>query len=356
MRSPAIALTLSVLGATTFGAPEARADDVLSGRDPYQIELAYTSQRFIGTTTIPTSFFDPGSDPFSGIVNFRGGALAADPTCSGDLGLCDVIVGRPGSTNTPTTPSTDTIPIEIVALSLVSGYPITVTYGGASPEQWEVRMKLSSAPSGLGTMTIHHLTPSGGTFDAQLPMRPLFEFTRLSDSAVRSLDAGDPQFGSFFDVFATADVQWRHVSDPSEVAQPSCTSNFTGSYDGDSRWSLWTGGHGQLEMRPAPPTTVGVTPTSPSAFVVFGPRPNPAFDGTAIAFELPSPRIVEVEILDLSGRVVRTLVASREFPAGSHTLPWDGGTASGARAPAGMWFIRVRAGRDLAVRKLALVR
>ena len=52
-----------------------------------------------------------------------------------------VVIGELNGTaaaNLGQCPSSDTIPIELVALSLASTSPLTVTYGGASPEAWKV--------------------------------------------------------------------------------------------------------------------------------------------------------------------------------------------------------------------------
>lgn len=230
------------------------ADNVQPGDDPYQIDPSLTQEVFSGPTTIPLSFFEPNSDPFTGTVPFQGILIPAFPGCSGDLGLANVIIRRPSASNTPVVPSSDQIPIEIVALSLVSTNPITVTYnGGQNPELWEVMKSLSPTPSGPGSKDLHHSIPDGGTFDSQLPVRPQFTFRRLSDNTIRTLDAGAPAFSSFFDVFVEIDAPWRHTSDPSEVAQPGCKSNFTGSYDGDPQLSTWTGQHGRMGLRPSPP-------------------------------------------------------------------------------------------------------
>jgi flagellar hook assembly protein FlgD len=48
---------------------------------------------------------------------------------------------------------------------------------------------------------------------------------------------------------------------------------------------------------------------------------------------------VQVSIYDVAGRRVRTL-ADRVFPAGEHTLQWDGTDDAGAKAARGVYFIR----------------
>ena len=46
---------------------------------------------------------------------------------------------------------------------------------------------------------------------------------------------------------------------------------------------------------------------------------------------------------EVSGRLVATL-ADRELPAGEQQIHWDGRSAIGANAGAGLYWIRVRAG------------
>jgi hypothetical protein len=58
--------------------------------------------------------------------------------------------------------------------------------------------------------------------------------------------------------------------------------------------------------------------------------------------------------LDCSGRRVRSLFADRRSE--TSTVTWDGSRDDGLRAAAGLYFLYVSAGRDQAVRRLALTR
>lgn len=149
-----------------------------------------------GTTyddlNLPAGFFGPGSDPFVGTVVLGGQPIAS----TGPLGPTDTIVKRNSNAILPTPGSSTTVPIEIIALSLVSVNPITVTYnGGQTPDQWSVRACLAqTAPQQVGTMTIRTNTcvcPEGGTFTSTLPVLPKFTFTRtLPSPATQVLDFG----------------------------------------------------------------------------------------------------------------------------------------------------------------------
>lgn len=183
-------------------ASPALASPVPAGNDYFETQPG-TFQDF-SMTPIPADFFDPGSDPFTGVIDFLG--LPIDPAT---LGTTDTIVERKERAHLPgKLPSTDTIPIEIVALSLVSVNPITVTYnGGQNPEFWDVNVGLSTVPQLPGSMTLEHTTRGGGTFDSVLPVTPRFTFTRVNDGAVRVLDLGD--FGQHIQ-FQAHGVPWSH--------------------------------------------------------------------------------------------------------------------------------------------------
>jgi hypothetical protein len=135
------------------------------------------------------------------------------------LNAIDTIVERLGIAVLPSVGSSDVIDIEIVALSLKSIDPITVTYnGGQSPELWDVDVCLSASQV-TGNMLVNKTHPDGGTFDSDLPIVPLFVFSRQSDSAERVLDGA---LAGLSDILEAVGVPWEYAS-PDPL---SCRSNF----------------------------------------------------------------------------------------------------------------------------------
>jgi len=168
--------------AMTWLAVPGTASAVPPGSDLFETDPQSTEFRFSGLGEIPAGFFNPGSDPFQGQVHFGGVPLQTFGTHG--VGDADTVVMRPIASNPP-----PTIPIEIVALNLVSVEPITVTYnGGQNPEPWNVAVGLAPTQN-QGQMTINQGT-GGGTFNSQLPVSPRFTFTRLTDGAQRTVDPG----------------------------------------------------------------------------------------------------------------------------------------------------------------------
>jgi len=118
---------------------------------------------------LPPDFFGPGSEPFEGTV-----------VCPGeDSDTTDTIIKR-GEIDLPPE-GTDTVLIEIVELQLVSCQPIVVTDKDGNRQEWNVKVNLPPTPQPQGRMTVTRTHEDGGTFDAELPVAPMFTFTQVSE-------------------------------------------------------------------------------------------------------------------------------------------------------------------------------
>ena len=138
---------------------------------------------------LPPGFFDPGSDPFIGPVELQG--VPIDPA---NMGNTDTLVQRARNPNVPNPGDVDTIPIEIVQLSLTSAAPIPVTYGGTLTELWDLQVQLSPplTSSSTGQMTVQRTHANGGTFDSFFDIWVDLTFVRQSDGATRLLTGLGP--------------------------------------------------------------------------------------------------------------------------------------------------------------------
>ena len=107
-------------------------------------------------------------------------------------------------------------------------------------------------------------------------------------------------------------------------------------------------------------TGVGEEPGLPQTFKLSQNYPNPFNPSTTIRYELPGPAQVVLDIYDLRGRKVRTLVRGRQL-AGVHSVLWNGRDESGGSLASGVYFYRLEAkgydGSHFArVGKMSLVR
>ena len=87
-------------------------------------------------------------------------------------------------------------------------------------------------------------------------------------------------------------------------------------------------------------------------------RPNPfraATGATLIQFDLPKSQQVRLQVLDVSGRLVRSLLNGPIEP-GSHTLRWDGNNERGEQVDGGVYFYVLATAREEAARQILLLR
>jgi hypothetical protein len=92
-------------------------------------------------------------------------------------------------------------------------------------------------------------------------------------------------------------------------------------------------------------------PTSvPTEFALHAPAPNPFNPTTRISFSLPEASHVKLEIYDLLGRKVATLV-DEPMDAGEHEIGWD---ASGFSS--GVYLVRLSSDNQVATIKLVLLK
>ncbi|MCK6561827.1 right-handed parallel beta-helix repeat-containing protein [bacterium] len=100
----------------------------------------------------------------------------------------------------------------------------------------------------------------------------------------------------------------------------------------------------------------------PAQFMLHQNYPNPLLPArmragteTVIRYELPQTAFVLLEIFNLLGQKVRTLVAASQ-PLGRYEVLWSGRDDAGKALPSGVYFYRLDAGNFTQVRKLALLK
>ena len=89
--------------------------------------------------------------------------------------------------------------------------------------------------------------------------------------------------------------------------------------------------------------------------IVAGAAPNPFRGSTQIQFVQPNAGPVRLEIVDVRGNLVRSLV-NATLPEGPHSIAWDGRNNQDALAPGGVYFGRVANASGVGGTKLLLMR
>jgi len=91
------------------------------------------------------------------------------------------------------------------------------------------------------------------------------------------------------------------------------------------------------------------------AFAITGNYPNPFNPATSIQFSLGGSAATRLEVFDLAGRKVRTLLDAT-LDAGQHTVMWNGQDDAGRGVASGTYVAKLRSGDQVTSHKLVLAK
>ena len=104
------------------------------------------------------------------------------------------------------------------------------------------------------------------------------------------------------------------------------------------------------------PSAVGSEPGPDLRFSLANNYPNPFNPQTAIVFTLPKQAVVRLRVYDVSGRLVRALIAGEAYEPGRHEVVWNGRDDAGRQAASGAYFYRLDAGESSETRRMVLIK
>ena len=90
--------------------------------------------------------------------------------------------------------------------------------------------------------------------------------------------------------------------------------------------------------------------STPITFELFQNYPNPFNSTTVFKYQLPQSTHVILEIYDVNGNKVKTLL-SKVQPAGNFEIRWEANDIA-----SGIYFYRIHAGQNIVTRKLILMK
>jgi hypothetical protein len=93
----------------------------------------------------------------------------------------------------------------------------------------------------------------------------------------------------------------------------------------------------------------------PAEFAMGQSRPNPFGLSTTIVLDLPTDAPVRMDVFDVRGDLVVTLV-DQTMTAGRHSISWNGRDVRGESLSAGVYFCRITAGAWTGTQRLLLIR
>jgi hypothetical protein len=117
----------------------------------------------------------------------------------------------------------------------------------------------------------------------------------------------------------------------------------------------FAGNEGEASSIDNPSAGVPGAEDTPASYALKQISPNPFEATTSIAFDLPTPAQISLKILDVEGRLVRT-VGQGLWPAGSHSVTWSGLGENGSPVGAGVYFVRMETAGFKAAKKVLLMR
>jgi hypothetical protein len=90
-------------------------------------------------------------------------------------------------------------------------------------------------------------------------------------------------------------------------------------------------------------------------FNLYQSNPNPFTNSTSIHYQLMKPAKVTLEIYDILGGLVTTLVSEEQL-AGTYNAAWTGKDARGRQVASGIYFCRMEVGEQAKTRQLILLK
>jgi hypothetical protein len=95
--------------------------------------------------------------------------------------------------------------------------------------------------------------------------------------------------------------------------------------------------------------------TMPLSFRLDQNYPNPFNPVTNISFALSKPCVVSLEIINITGQKVASLVDGT-MEAGNHTILWDSRDSNGQPLASGIYFYRLKTGDFIDTKKMMLLK
>ena len=119
--------------------------------------------------------------------------------------------------------------------------------------------------------------------------------------------------------------------------------------------SVVDGQTGTVSVSPAGTLSNDIDATIPQIFALHQNYPNPFNPITSINYDLPKNEFVSINVFDLMGREVKTLV-NKEQVAGFRSVKWDANNNLGQPVSAGMYIYKIQAGEFRQTRKMVLLK
>ena len=203
--------------------------------------------------------------------------------------------------------------------------------------------------SGYGNSVVFRTSDGGLSWDditGDLPLLP------VNDLAI------DPSNTS--NLFIANDITIMHSTDLGSHWEPygnGLPNVFIDDILIDSFGNLRAGTHGRGMWSTSVLSSVSESQLDnlPYDFRIDAPKPNPFNPGARIGFALKKNGQVKIDVINILGQKVRTLIDGR-YTSGFHTVIWDGKDNSGEPLSTGVYLFRMEFGGKIRVTKGTMVK
>ena len=94
----------------------------------------------------------------------------------------------------------------------------------------------------------------------------------------------------------------------------------------------------------------------PEVFELSHNFPNPFNPNTCIQFTLGQEELISLNIFDIQGRLVKSLINNSYFQSGVYNFTWDGKNNIDVQVPSGMYIYKLKSDNQTITRKMVLMK
>ena len=116
-----------------------------------------------------------------------------------------------------------------------------------------------------------------------------------------------------------------------------------------------TYGRGLFTTTLSEPLTSILNESVPGSYELAQNFPNPFNPSTIIRYVLPQYSKVKLEVFDVKGRYIRSLI-DKIVPSGAHFVQWDSRDSQGRKVPNGVYFYTITTNDFTQTKKMVFIK
>ena len=319
-----------------------------TNRPPVASAGADIAAECAGVTTAAQLDGSGSSDPDGDEITY---AWSADGIVFGDA-TSDITTGEfPLGETTVTLTVSDEEPLsdsDEAVVSIVDTTPPTINYTQTATELWPPNHNMATAIEGIsatdacGGDIVLNVTVSsdedgmGGAGNTEEDWDVITDEDGSQSVTLRAERSGNGDGREYTVVVTATDASGNSTEQTLTVAVPLSKGNVSDN------------GNGKGRVR-------GKEAVAPLATSLNQNYPNPFNAETQISFDIASTGMVRLELFDITGRTIRTLV-DQTYTPGRYRVTWDGRDGAGNEVASGMYIYRLSTGTDVMTKRLMLLR